>query len=163
MDKKKILLRYDIMNRISKMNHSVTGDDSPLVFIQNKKNKREVKSRLSIAERINSMPDSRFKVCGGVKKNKKLLNSPLPDNSRILNDNDNIQVIEAKNNKIPQVNKNYKYIFQDRINTKKISNKYNKDKSTFRSDKSGRLLALSLLRTARVSFPTSPLKHAFYL
>ena len=61
------------------------------------------------------------------------LNSPLPDNSRILNDNDNIQVIEAKNNKIPQVNKNYKYIFQDRINTKKISNKYNKDKSTFRT------------------------------
>ena len=121
------------MNKISKMNHSVTGDDSPLVFIQNKKNKREVKSRLSIAERINSMPDSRFKVCGGVKKNKKLLNSPLPDNSRILNDNDNIQVIEAKNNKIPQVNKNYKYIFQDRINTKKISNKYNKDKSTFRT------------------------------
>lgn len=126
---KNIIKKNNISNRKS------LNNDLSLVFTQNKKNKRDrrVKSRKqTIAERINRIPDNRFQLCGGVKNNDKTLNSPLPKNSRLLNDNDDIKVVESKNTNIPQVNKGYKYIFQNNLSTKKFTNK-STDKSKFRT------------------------------
>lgn len=117
----KIILMIVLVN----INHfSTAGSTLEPALSFKRKDDGEVKPRLTIAERINSIPEDKFQVCGGIRKNNKFLNTPKAKTGRILNDNDNIQAIESKSK--------YKYIFQDVFNTKKISNKYT-DKSKFRT------------------------------
>ena len=130
MNKLSKIIYIILMVVLANINHFSTGksvQDSSLVFIQNKKSKREVKPRLTIAERINSIPEDKFQVCGGIRKDNKL---PEAKTGRLLGGNPkNIGIIKAQRqnehyvtvgNNVKQ--KTYKMIQETELNPTKEEN-----------------------------------------
>ena len=127
------IIYFVVMVVLANINHVSTGkslNDSPLVLYKNKKSKREVKPRLTIAERIQSIPNSNFQVCGGIPKDNKYWNSPKAPTGRIIGGNPkNVGVLSAQrqNEKYVTVGnsvkqKTYKMIPETELNPTKKEN-----------------------------------------
>ena len=82
------IIKIIVMVVLVNINHFSTAGSTlepALSFKKSKSNKEgEVKPRLTIAERINRIPEDNFQVCGGIPKNNKVLNSPEALNGRLI-------------------------------------------------------------------------------
>lgn len=91
------IIKIIVMVVLVNINHFSTAGSTlepALSFKKSKSNKEgEVKPRLTIAERINNIPEDNFQVCGGLKDNK----SPEAPRSRILGGNSkNTGILKAQ-------------------------------------------------------------------